>query len=60
MYIDDLNQILKFCKVHDFPDDTNQIHISKSVNRLDKHVNLDLKNLTYWSNANKLTECEKN
>ena len=55
MYIDDLNQILKFCKVYDFPDDTNQIHISKSVNRLDKHVNLDLKNLTYWSNANKLS-----
>ena len=36
-------------------DDTNLIHFSKSVNRLNKHVNLDLKNLTYWLNANKIS-----
>ena len=47
IYINDLNQALKFCKVHHFADDTNLIHFSKSVNRLNKHVNLDLKNLTY-------------
>ena len=52
IYINDLNQALKFCKVHHFADDTNLIHFSKSVNRLNKHVNLDLKNLTYWLNAN--------
>ena len=54
IYINDLNQALKFCKVHHFADDTNLIHFSKSVNRLNKHVNLDLKNLTYWLNANKI------
>ena len=54
IYINDLNQALKFCKVHHFADDTNLIHFSKSVNRLNKLANLDLKNLTYWLNANKI------
>ena len=52
VYINDLNETLKFCKVHHFADDTNLIHFSKSVYRLNKHVNLDLKNLTYWLDAN--------
>ena len=55
IYINDLNQALKFCKVHHFADHTNLIHFSKSVNRLNKHVNLDVKILTYWLNANKIS-----
>ena len=55
VYINDLNQALKFCKVHHFADDTNLIHFSKSVYRLNKYVNLDLKNLTYWLNANRIS-----
>ena len=55
IYINDLNQALKFCKVHHFADDTNLIHFSKSVYRLNKYVNLDLKNLTYWLNANRIS-----
>ena len=54
IYINDLNKALKFCKVHHFADDTNLIHFSKSVYRLNKYVNLDLKNLTYWLNANRI------
>ena len=54
IYINDLNQALKFSKNHHFPDDANLIDFIKSVNRLNKHVNLDLKNLTYWLNANKI------
>ena len=53
-YINDLNQALKFCKVHHFADDTNLIHFSKSVYRLNKYVNPDLRNLTYWLNANRI------
>ena len=34
-------------------DDTNVRNFSKSVNRL--NVNLDLKNLTYWSITNKIS-----
>ena len=31
VYIKDLNQALKFCKIHLFADDTNLIHFIKSV-----------------------------
>ena len=55
IYINDLNQALKFFKVHHFADDTNLIHFSKSIYRLNKYVNLDLKNLTYWVNANRIS-----
>ena len=34
IYINDLNQTLKFCKVHHFAVNTNLLHCSKSVNRL--------------------------
>ena len=32
IYINDLNQALKSCKVHQFADDKNLLHFSKSVN----------------------------
>ena len=45
IYINDLNQTIKVCKVHHFADDTNLLHFSKSTTKLNKHVNLDMKNL---------------
>ena len=43
IYINDLNQALKSSKmIQHFADDTNLIHLTKSVNRLNKHVNLDI------------------
>ena len=38
IYINDLNQTLKFCKVHHFADYTNLLYFSKSVNRLNKYI----------------------
>ena len=29
-YVNDLNQAIKFCKVHHFADETNLLHFSKS------------------------------
>ena len=55
IYINDLNQAIKFCKVHHFADDTNLVHSSKSITNLNKYVNLDMKNLTVWLNANKIS-----
>ena len=55
IYINDLNQAIKFCKVHHFSDDTNLLHFNKSVAKLNKLVNLDMKNLTVWLNANKIS-----
>ena len=46
IYINDLNHAIKFCKVHHFTDDTNLVHFSKSVNKLNKNINIDMKNLT--------------
>ena len=32
LYINDLNQAVKFCKVYHFADDTNVLHLSNSKN----------------------------
>ena len=53
LYINDLNQAIKFCKVHHFADDTNLLYLGKAIKKLNKLVNYDLKNLLYWLNANK-------
>ena len=53
--VNDLIQAIKFCKVHHFADDTNLLHCSKSITKLNKYVNLDMKNLTDWLNANKIS-----
>ena len=55
LYINDLNQPTKFCKVHHFADDTNLKYLGKSVKKLNKLVNYDLKNLLYWLNVNKIS-----
>ena len=55
LYINDLNQAIKFCKVHHFADDTNLLYLGKSIKKLNKFVNIDLKNLVNWLNANKIS-----
>ena len=55
IYINGLNQTIKFCKVHHFADDTNLLHFNKSVAKLNKLVNQDMKILTVWLNANKIS-----
>ena len=53
--INDLHQAIKFCKVHHFADDTDLLCHSKSIKKLNKVVNADLKHLVNWSNANKIS-----
>ena len=56
LYINDLNQAIKFCKGHHFTDDINLLHLSKSIKKLNKLVNTDLKHLVNWLlNANKIS-----
>ena len=55
LYINDLNQAIKFCKVHHFADDTNLLCHSNSIKKLNKLVNTDLKRLVNWLNANKIS-----
>ena len=55
IYINDLNHAIKFCKVHHFADDTNLVYFNKSVYKLNKHINIDMKNLFNWLNAHKMS-----
>ena len=55
IYINGSNQALKFCTLHHFDDDTNLLHFNKSITKLDKYVNLDMKNLNDWLYANKIS-----
>ena len=41
LYINDLNQAIKSCKVHHFADDTNLSYLSNSIKKLNKQVNAD-------------------
>ena len=43
LYKNDLNQAIKFCKVHHFADDTNILCLSNSIKQLNKLVNADIK-----------------
>ena len=52
LYMNDLNQAIKFCKVHHFADDNNILSLSTSIKKLNKLVNADLKHLVNWLNAN--------
>ena len=51
----DLNTAIKHCKVHHFADDTNFLHMNDSIKKLNKAINSDLKNVTNWLNANKIS-----
>ena len=55
LYINDLNQAIKFCKVHHFADDTNIVCLSNSIKKLNELVTADLKHLLNWLNANKIS-----
>ena len=55
LYINDLNLAIKHFKVHRFADDANLLYTNNSIKKLNKFLNKDLKNLTNWLNANKIT-----
>ena len=59
LYINDLNQAKKSCKVHHFAEDTNLLCLSNSIKKLNKQVNADLKHLVNWLNANKISLANK-
>ena len=55
LYINDLNQAIKFGKVHHFTDGTNLLCLSNSIKKLNKLVNADLKHQVNWLNASKIS-----
>ena len=55
IYINDLNQVIKFIKVHHFADDTNLLRVVNSLKEINKHINHDLKLFTAWLRANRIS-----
>ena len=55
LYINDLNLAIKHCNVHHFTDDTNLLYTNNSIEKLNKLLNKNFKNLTHWLNATKIT-----
>ena len=57
MYINDLHTCIKHCTTRHFADDTNLLHvINKNNNKnASKKLNTDLKSLTHWLLANKIS-----
>ena len=53
--INDLHKCLKYSRTYHFPDDTNILCSDKSLYTLANKVNCDLKNLSQWLKANKLS-----
>ena len=47
LYINDFHRAIKFCKVHHFADYTNLLFLANSIKKINKPINIDLKNLSY-------------
>ena len=48
IFINDLHKAIKNSDVHLFADDTNLSYSSKSLKRINKHINQDLSFLSKW------------
>ena len=54
LFINDLHKAVEFSSVHHFADDANLL-IDKSLKKINKHINRDLKLTVDWIRANKLS-----
>ena len=55
IYINDLNQAIKFSRVHHFAEDTNLLPVDNSLKKINKHINHNFKLLTTWLRANRIS-----
>ena len=55
IYINDLHFAVKYSITHHFADDTNFLYISKSLKKIQKYMNLDLRFVCNWLKANKIS-----
>ena len=55
VYINDLHKCVKYSKVYHFADDTNMLQSDDLLKNVAKQMNFDLKNLSQWLKANKLS-----
>ena len=55
IYIKDLNQAIKLSRVHHFADGANLLFLDNCLKKLNKHINHDLKLLTTWLRASRIS-----
>ena len=55
VYINDLHLAIKYSTTRLFADHTSLLIKNKSLKQLKKHLNIDLRNLTRWLKANKIS-----
>ena len=55
IYINDLHVAIKYSEGHHFADDTNLLNFNSCVKFINKQVNYDLRNLSNWLKANKIS-----
>ena len=55
IYINNLNQAIKFSRVDHFADDTALLPVDNSLKKISKNINHDLKLLTTWLRANRIS-----
>ena len=55
LFINDLHLAVQYSSAHQFADDTNLLLVEKSLKKLSKKVNRDLKLIVKWVRANKLS-----
>ena len=54
IYINDLNQAIKFSYIWHFADDTNILYRDKSLKKINQRINFDLKNIAEWLRAKRI------
>ena len=55
IYINDFSKAIQYCNVYLFSVDTNLLHTSKSIKKLDKLVKRDIKHFNNYLSANKIS-----
>ena len=55
IYINDLNNTIKFSYIRHFADDTNILYRNKSLRKINQRINFDLGNINEWLRANRIT-----
>ena len=59
IHINDLNEAIKFSRVHHFPEDTNLLLVDNSLKKINKHISHNLNFLTAWLTANRSLNTSK-
>ena len=55
IYINDLHNAIKFSQSFHFADDTCLLNIQNTISKINRSLNKDLKELSFWLSENKIT-----